>query len=477
MKRRLVAAAIALLTLMLLGLGVPFLRTVEKYERERLRRDLVGDAVVIGATVEDQLSDESTNETPDDRVTQTVAQAYFRRTGARVVIVDRNGFVRADTAASETQRDSSSERKSMIGRPEIRSALKGEFAALSRNSNSLGYSSLFVAVPISSAGKLLGAVRVSFPTADVNRRIAVQRTRLIAFGLAMTALVSLLAISLARMIVKPVAALQDATRLFGIGRLNTRANVDDGPEDIKRLAIEFNTMAERIDDVVNTQQAFVADASHELRSPLTAIRLQLEAMEYSDGVEREERRMRALEEVTRLSRNVDGLLVLARQDAPNGPPDAIDLSPLVANRATFWESLLAERGLHLETTIAPNLIAFAGRDRVMTVLDNLISNAIDAAPINSTITVAASTVGDVVELHVIDEGPGMSAPQRIEAFNRFWRLDQRPKTNGTMLGGSGLGLAISRKLVAADHGTIRLDEAPSSSTGIDAVVSYRKAIF
>jgi signal transduction histidine kinase len=474
MTRRLAAAAVGLVFTMLVIFGVPFLRTVENYERDRLRLDLVSDAVVIGATVEDELSDkDASSEARPNQITQAVALAYWKRTGARVVIIDKAGLVRADTASStidSAAATTSTDQRSMRSRPEFRAALSGQFATVTRKSNDLGYSSLFVAVPVSSAGKLLGAVRVSFPTSDVNRRMAVQRTRLIALGLAMTALVSVLAIWLARLVVRPVAALQETTRLFGLGQLETRARAQDGPADIRRLASEFNTMAERIDDIVNTQHAFVADASHELRSPLTAIRLQLEAMEYASGDALDQRRMRALEEVTRLSRNVDGLLLLARQDAPTRLVSATDLTPIVTARAAFWESLVDERQVHMRTNIPSRLTAFADRDRVVTVLDNLISNAIDAAPADSTIVVSARLTSTQVELHIIDEGPGMSPEQRVAAFDRFWRASgHRP----TSLGGSGLGLAIARKLVAADLGTIRLDAA--GHHGIDAVVCYRKA--
>jgi signal transduction histidine kinase len=461
--RRLVAAAIALVMTMLVVLGVPFLRTVESYQRERLRRDLVGDAVVIGATVEDALTDGDGSDT----AAQSVALLYSRRTGARVVIVDKDGLLRADTSSIAGEQ-TSAERRSMAGRPEIQRALKGEFAAVTRSSKTLGYSSLFVAVPVSSGGKLLGVVRVSFPTSDVNRLMAVQRTRLIAVGLGMTAFVSLLAIWLARMIARPIAILEAATRSFGAGHLDTRATIERGPDDIRRLATEFNTMAERIDDIVNTQHAFVADASHELRSPLTAIRLQLEAMEYVSGDALEERRSRALDEVTRLSRNVDGLLVLARQDMPTEPARSLDLSAVVSSRAEFWGSLINERQLHLTTTIGPGLRAYTSADRVTTVLDNLISNAIDAAPPQSTITVSVLAATKHVEIHIIDHGQGMTAEQRVAAFDRFWRAN----THRTPLGGSGLGLAIARKLVAVDRGTIRLDAAPG--TGIDAVVTYQR---
>ncbi len=479
MTRRLVAAALSLVFSMLVLLGIPFLRTVEKFERERLRLELIHDAVTIGATVEDDLS-HGTKADPD--IIQAIHR-YAEQTGTRIVIVDAKGLVWTDSsdplhlahpkaprprATGDTKR--ASEPRSMSNRPEFIEALQGNFAAVSRNSSTLGYASLFVAAPISSAGQILGASRVSIPTLGIDQRLAVQRTRLITFGLAMAALVTLLAIALSRWIAKPIAQLEAATRQFGAGDLTTRAPTNQGPPDIRQLATEFNTMAERLDDLVNTQQAFVADASHELRSPLTAIRLQIEAMEYDTTQGIEIRRQRALDEVGRLSRNVDGLLVLARQDQTDRPAELVNVSHLASERARFWSTLIEERGLTLTTAITPDLYARLGSDRFATTFDNLISNAIDAAPPTSKITVAAEAVQGGVVVHIVDNGPGMSAEQRVAAFDRFWRATNKR----TALGGSGLGLAIARKLVAVDHGTIRLDAA--SPQGIDAVLTFNRAI-
>ena len=479
MTRRLVAAALSLVLAMLVLLGIPFLRTVDKFERERLRLELIHDAVTIGATVEDDLSQGTP---PDPDIIQAIHR-YADQTGTRIVIVDTAGLVwtdssdrlhlnRAGTSSHEgiTNLKRASEPRSMNNRPEFVEALKGDFAAVSRKSSTLGYSSLFVAAPISSAGQILGASRVSIPTLGIDQRLAVQRTRLIAFGLGMATIVTLLALALSRWIGKPIAQLEAATRQFGAGDLNTRAPTNQGPPDIRQLATEFNTMAERLDDLVNTQQAFVADASHELRSPLTAIRLQIEAMEYDtqDGIEI--RRQRALDEVGRLSRNVDGLLVLARQDQNDRATEPQNVSLLASDRAQFWSSLIRERGLSLTTTITPNLYARLNSDRFVTAFDNLVSNAIDAAPPSSTITVTAESVQGSLVVHIIDNGAGMSAEQRVAAFDRFWRAT----TKRTALGSSGLGLAIARKLVAADHGTIRLDAA--SPQGINAVLTYNRVL-
>ncbi len=458
MTRRLVAGAVSLVIAMLVVLGVPFLRTVERYERERLRLDLTRDAVVLGANVEDQLSASE----PADAFTASVVTTYAERTSARVVIVDKQGLIFADSASTS---DTGDDPRSMATRPEIVQALNGNFAAVTRHSTTLGYSSLYVAVPVSSAGRLLGAVRVSFPTRYVDQRIALQRTRLIGFGAVAALVVGLTGAWLARWVTRPLNELRHATKVFGETALTHRAPIGKGPNDIRLLAAEFNDMAERLESFVTTQNAFVADASHELRTPLTALRLQLETMEFANPETLQARRRRALDEVNRLSRNVDGLLVLGRQQAPQKPVDVIDIADLVQARAAFWQTLIDENNLSLVTDTNRELPARVVPDRLGTALDNLIANAIDAAPAASTITIRTRAIPDHVEIHVLDTGPGMTEPQRDAAFDRFWRATENNKP-----GGSGLGLAIARKLVTADRGTIRLNA--NQPHGIDATITY-----
>ncbi len=181
--------------------------------------------------------------------------------------------------------------------------------------------------------------------------------------------------------------------------------------------------------------------------PLTALRLRLENGE-TDA---------ALVETERLAGLVDELLELARADASGDPPGDLSLGEIVERRVELWSALADERGVRLEAWTDGGRIR-AGEGRVVEVLDNLLSNALDAAPAGSTITVTA----DGGELHVVDEGGGLTADQRERAFDRFWRASQGP--------GSGLGLSIARRLVELDGGTIELRAA--SSGGIDAVVRY-----
>ena len=134
-------------------------------------------------------------------------------------------------------------------------------------------------------------------------------------------------------------------------------------------------------------------------------------------------------------------------------------------RVDAWGDLASERGVALRAEVEPGVHVRSSRERLDQVLDNLISNALAASPPGSGVTVSAEPAGDWVELHVIDEGPGLSAEDRHRAFDRFWR--------GAGGSGSGLGLAIVKRLVVADGGEVEL--RPSAAGGIDAVVRLKAA--
>jgi signal transduction histidine kinase len=169
--------------------------------------------------------------------------------------------------------------------------------------------------------------------------------------------------------------------------------------------------------------------------------------------------------VERLSGLVDGLLALARSEASEQGAEPLDLAALVRSRAEAWSALLDEREVRLETATDGPVVVRAGEARLEQVLDNLLSNALEVSPPGSRIRVAAHRNGARVELHVTDEGPGMSETERARAFDRFWRAGGGE--------GSGLGLAIVQRLVATDDGEVELRAA--APHGLDAVVLFRPA--
>jgi signal transduction histidine kinase len=293
-------------------------------------------------------------------------------------------------------------------------------------------------------------------------------------ALVVLAAVALVGRGLALWVSRPLTRLRDVTREAGAGDLGARADASDGPPEVREVAAAFNDTVARLEVLVGAQEAFVADASHQLRTPLTALRLRLELLEGSLAQVPEARDQipdlaAALAEVARLSRLVDGLLELARAErtGASATAGAVDLRTVLAERAEAWGPVADDEGVTIEVT-GESTSARATPDRLAQVVDNLLANAIEASPDGAAVTLQATTGPAGPELHVADRGPGLSDEERERAFHRFWS-----HRSAGRLGGSGLGLAIVRKLVEADGGTVELRARPGG--GLDAVVALPPA--
>jgi two-component system OmpR family sensor kinase len=243
--------------------------------------------------------------------------------------------------------------------------------------------------------------------------------------------------------------------------------VPPDPPELHGLARSFNRTAERLETLVRSQQAFVADASHQLRTPLAALSLRLENLEAEDPEFRVDDLDGARREVQRLARLVDALLMLARAEEAQVPSGPVDVAPLVHARIEAWRVAAEGQDVALVADVdAPAVRSVAGR--LEQVLDNLISNALEVAPPGSAIVLSAQADGDGVRLEVRDSGPGMTPEQRARAFDRFWRGGSSPRS-----GGFGLGLAIVGRLVAADGGTVELGDADEG--GLEVVLHLPRA--
>jgi signal transduction histidine kinase len=448
--RRFVLAFLALTVLVLVVLVVPLGISASERERERLTLDLERDARTIGAFAEDTL------EGLADRDLTAVAEQYAKRTGARVVIVGPEGELLADSDPVADASDYGS-------RPEIADALDGRVASGTRRSDTLDADLLYVAVPVASGGQVHGAVRLTYPTTEVDDRV--DQVWLTLGGVAAVSLLAagLLAFALARSVTRPLRELQSAATALGHGDLSAAAPEDRGPPEVRALARDFNETSRRLEQLIGAQEAFVADASHQLRTPLTALRLRLENLEAGADEADAEELEAALAETDRLSRLVDGLLALARADrAPAATTEAVGVRAVLDERVSVWAPVSEERGVTLEVEAPDDLQVRAAPDRLSQVLDNLLDNALEVSPPGSGIHLRAGVAATEVVVHVVDEGPGMSAEQRARAFDRFW---QGPEGAGS----SGLGLAIVENLVRADGGRVTLDEAPGG--GLDVVVT------
>ena len=472
MSRRLLASYLTLAAFVLCVLAIPLAVTFRGSERRALIRNIERDAMTLAATAADTLRDN-----PD--ATSIPALVSLVRAGKipadeRIVVVRKDGPSTGpaifDTAnLNQTPNPAQvSPDFATAGREEIQQAFDGRNAIGTRHSNDLGTDLLYVAVPVWSNGKVLGATRITFPTKFVDARVRRVWILLVALSAFVLAIATLVGLRFARSIAGPLARLERASVAAGEGDLSVRAPVA-GPAEVKSLATRFNQMVSRLEDLVREREAFVADASHQLRTPLAAMRLRLENLEADASGTGRANLEAAVAEVDRLNRMVDGLLVLSRPTS-NDNVQLIDVEELVAERVQLWTALAEEQGVAVngemvvETEGAPRLTIAAVPGRLEQVIDNLIENALEATPHGSVSVRAARHGRTGVEIHVVDSGRGMNEQERSRAFDRFWR-SERNAADGT-----GLGLAIVRRLVEADNGTITLHEAPGG--GLDVQIRY-----
>jgi signal transduction histidine kinase len=272
----------------------------------------------------------------------------------------------------------------------------------------------------------------------------------------------LVAIFIARWVGRPLARLNTAARTIADGDLSIRAKAGDGPPEVRRMAITFNMMAGRLEALVHGHRAMLADASHQLRTPLTALRLRLDLLAVDSSPATAAELAGAQEEIARLSRLVDGLLATARAEAVTEQLEQIDVAEVAAERVAAWHPVADGHGVKLLTevtdeTTCPQVALGAGH--LEQILDNLLDNAIEAlGDAAGTIRVWVAWSDTVVTLTVADDGPGMTPQERSRAFLRF--------TTGTQ-NGTGLGLAIVHRLVTANGGSIRLDDTPGGGLTVE----------
>jgi len=452
----LVLSYVTITLIVLLAFGVPLAMLFSRTERRSLAESVRHDALALSIRAEEPLETGEVSSLPG------LVSDYQRDTGARVVIVDKSGNVVADSDPAR------SGARNFASRAEFNRALAGEEVTGTRYSQTLGSDLFFTAVPVSNGAAVSGAVRVSYPTSFVESRVRRSWWLLAAAGGVVLAVVALVSVWLARTVTRPLGDLETAADRLGRGELDARVPVPAGPPELRSLAQSFNRTAAQLDELVGAQRSFVADASHQLRTPLAALRLRLENLESAVPDADRDDLEGALGEVNRLSRLVDGLLALARAEGRAAAPVAQELAAVVRERVEAWAAYADDQLVRFDVQVPVDVVVMASAGSLDQVFDNVFANALAVVPGGSTVSVATrEPVDGSVAVVVCDEGPGMSEEQRKRAFDRFWRAGA---SDGR---GSGLGLPIVRELVRADGGDVELEAAPGG--GLAVVISLRCA--
>jgi signal transduction histidine kinase len=303
-----------------------------------------------------------------------------------------------------------------------------------------------VAVPVGA-----DTVIVARPVAEVYRSVAILRGALLVAYPLLVLVLAALAWRVVGAALRPVDALRaGAQTITGAGGKD-RLPVPKSRDELQRLAVTLNDMLDRLAAARARQRAFVADAAHELRSPLANIRTELEVAQRHgvppslvDDL---------LADVERLSRLVDDLLLLARADDADQPVvrrEPVDVTGVVTE--------VAERCRAARVPVAVDngaaLWTVGDRDALLRMVGNLVDNAVRHAA--SRVVVSVTAEGDTALVRVTDDGPGIPPGDRERVFDRFTRLDDARTRGG---GGAGLGLAIVRELARRHGGSVRLTDA------------------
>lgn len=322
---------------------------------------------------------------------------------------------------------------------------------------------LFVATSVIRDGDVVAVVVTDSPTGEMRSQI-LHGWLVIGGGIAAAMFLAIgAALRLTGWVLRPVRVLDATTHDIATGRLKSRVSATGGPPELQRLARSFNEMADHVQDVLEQQRAFVADASHQLRNPLSALLLRIELLALELPEDNEEIAS-VRTEGKRLAQVLDDLLDLAL--AEHAEPDLrlTDVGELAAERVDAWRPLAAERGVVLECSGRGAVTAWADPVALSSALDAVVDNALKFTPEGERVTVTVASDGDVATVVVADGGPGLTEDELERVGDRFWRSGRHQNVKG-----SGLGLSITRALLAAGGGSIAY--APNAPRGLRVTVS------
>ncbi|MET8090700.1 HAMP domain-containing sensor histidine kinase [Micromonospora sp. NPDC005220] len=457
MHRRLLAVLVPLAVLLIAALGLPLSVTVAEREMQETYVDRLGDVGRFASLADTALS------TGRTEALQQELTRYHRLYGIPVAVIDTSGTVLlgpADAYQEAARAEPTLPRIVTAALAGARSEPSGEWAPWND-------SALVVAEPVGRDSEVVGAVVTISDLSTTRERILVRWARLA--GLGLLPLIALVAVAwpVSAWVLRPVGKLDAATSRISKGDLTIRVDAEAGPPELRRLAESFNTMMDAVENSVQRQRAFVSDASHQLRNPLTSLRLAVESLDRHVRPDGDGRQVYdvAVDELKAMQRMLNSLQASARMESMR-TASPVDLDEVLTTRVERWRALTATAGQTLTVDVPPGLRLLEPPGGLGSILDELISNALrlsDARVVEVNARVSPggasggrdgdATTSGVVTIAVRDDGRGIDASERPQALRRFWRSPQHQNVSGT-----GLGLAICADLVGRAGGELRLED-------------------
>ncbi|MFJ3224091.1 ATP-binding protein [Streptomyces sp. NPDC086783] len=448
MRTRLLPLLIVLMAAVLLALGVPLAASLAAAEQQKVVVDRIDDTARFAALaqfVTDPPTGSRSDGADDDergKILQDELDTYNDVYGIRAGVFYRSGQAPMANAPKNWYVPVKGE-----GRDAFAEAFLGRRSHDPKQVWPWQRRRLVVASPVIRDGDVVAVVVTDSPTGELRSRTLHGWLWIGAGEIAAMLLALGAALRLTGWVLKPVRVLDATTHDIATGRLKSRVAAAGGPPELRRLARSFNEMADNVEDVLEQQRAFVADASHQLRNPLSALLLRIEllALELPEGNE-EIASVRT--EGKRLAQVLDDLLDLALAEHAEADLCLTDIGELAQERVAAWGPVADSKGVRLTGT-CPATTAWADPIALSSALDAVIDNALKFTPEGESVEVLVASNGEASRVVVTDRGPGLTDEELARVGDRFWRSAGHQNVKG-----SGLGLSISRALLSAGGGSI-----------------------
>ncbi len=448
LRTRFVVTFAGLIVLGFTGLFIIAGQQISQGATEDFERSMEQQASLIARGLREDLENFHEGELHQSVLENTVAD-YADRTNTRITLIDTTGRAWLDstgTIPAENQRDYT----------EVAAALENRIIYDVRTDEQ-GGTAVYAAAPVTEDGQILSIVQISTPLTHA-RGVVLERWLTLGGGVVLLTAVAIIAsLWLSASLTRPLSQLRATANQMAAGNLEQRLP-EDRQDEIGELAAAFNHMAEQVEAMLVEQRAFASNAAHELRTPITTIRLRSEALREGQLDEATERQYIAEidEEAVRMGHLVQDLIILSRLEGGRAGQGQEQISPLqLAHRLMREFQPQAEARRITLTLDAPEKLPVqtASLSHMRIVFRNLLSNALKYTPDGGQVTWKIRATDDLIHHTVTDTGQGLAPEDLPRVFERFYRAD---KARTRQIDGVGLGLSLVQTVVALYDGRIAI---------------------
>tara|TARA_B100000945_G_scaffold307630_1_gene296315 strand:- start:531 stop:1919 length:1389 start_codon:yes stop_codon:yes gene_type:complete len=440
---RLLSFNIAIILVVIVSLISLFNISFSSFYYSEKEEDLESKAILISnlLSVESDVENINFNE---------LFNSLSTKTNTRFTIIDRQGIVLGDSHENPDSMDSH------ISRPEVINAFLGHTGTSIRFSNTINLEMLYLAIATTINDEQI-VIRASVPTSSLQENLIELSIQILIAAIIILIIGFGASLFISRKIAQPLERMVRSAQLFARGDFTNRIR-SSGISEINSLSKTLNAMAKQLDDDIRVRKEFVANVSHELKTPLTALKGYVETFKDIDNEEEKALLLDVLDKHTsRMNQIINDLLDLSKLEETDRSlirKDNTNIFILLNNAINRCEYISSKKNIKLELSCNEDISFMVNEDLIEDAVVNLINNAVQYSNSNTTIKISSNISANELMIYVKDFGIGIKKNEIENIFKRFYCVD---KSHSKMTGGTGLGLSIVKHIVNAHKGQIDVE--------------------